>query len=148
MRHWIVLAAVAAVAACVPAVSRADTSVNRVPLSFTSSDMCGVDGEPVALTGQLIIVDTFLSFGEGVYHEREIAQLHLAGFGLVSGDRYIYNATGQLSELTFDNRPALVIDTTRAVMIHAGATTPLDDFYLRMSLHPPDQWSVDESGCR
>jgi len=148
MRHWIVLAAVAAVAAFVPAVSRADTSVNRAPLSFTSYTMCSVDGEPVALTGQMIIVGTFLSFQEGVYHEQGIAQVHLAGVGLVSGDRYIFNASSQLSELTFDNRPVLVIDTTHAVMIHAGETTPLDDFYLRMSLHPPDQWSVDESGCR
>ena len=148
MRNWIVLVAVAAVAACVPAVSHADTTVNRGSLSFTSYDMCGVDGEPVALTGQLVIVDTFLDFGDGVYHEQEIAQVHLAGFGLVSGDRYIYNVSGQLSELTFDNRPALVIDTTQGVMIHAGETTPLDDFYMRMSLHPPDQWSVDESGCR
>jgi hypothetical protein len=148
MRHWIVLAAVAAVAACVPAVSRADTSVNRVPLAFTIFDMCGVDGEPVAVTGQAIFVDTFVDFGDGVYHEREIAQVHLAGLGLVSGDRYIFNASGQLSEFTFDNRPALVIDTSKAVMIHAGETTALDDFYMRMSLHPPDRWSVDESGCR
>src|SRR4051812_43215968 len=148
MRHWIVLFAVVAGAACLPAVSRAEASVDRVALSFTSGDMCGVDGEPVALTGRMIVAHTFVDMGDGVYHERDVAQLHMTGFGLVSGDRYIFNASGQVSEMTFDNRPAIVIDTSQAVMIHAGETTPLDDFYLRMSLHTPGGVYVDESGCR
>ena len=148
MRHWTVLVTVVAMAACLPAVSRAETSVIRVPLSFTGGDMCGADGEPVALRGQMIVVTTFANLGDGVYKERSVAQVHLAGVGLASGDSYIYNASGQVAEMTFDKRPAIVIDTSQAVMIHAGETTPLDDFYLRMSLHTPGGRYVDESGCR
>src|SRR5215213_1951052 len=92
MRHWIVLVAVVTVAACVPAVSRADTTVIHEPLSVTIGDMCGADGESVTATGHVNIVDTLVDLGNSVYHEMQIAQVHLTGVGDISGDRYVYNA--------------------------------------------------------
>lgn len=146
-RPWIMLVVVTAVAAYMPAVSRAGATTTRVPLSFVTNDLCGADGEPIAVSGDMHIVYAFTSQDDGAFHEQQIAQAHLVGIGLVSGDRYIFNATGHIFESTFTSGSSLVMEADRSVQIHAGETTALDDFYMRVSFNPGGYY-VDQSGCR
>jgi hypothetical protein len=146
-RPWIVLVLVIAVAAFVPAISHAGATATRVSLSFLSGTQCGLDGERIAYKGDMSIVYAFTSPTEGVFQEQQIATAHLVGVGLVSGDKYIFNATGHIFESTSANRGSLVMEADRAVEIHAGESTVLDDFYMRMSFNPGGAY-VDESGCR
>jgi hypothetical protein len=145
LRLWLVIL-ITIVAACVPALAHAGATVTRVPLSLTIGDDCGL-GEPIAAEGDMIVVYSFNSLGPDVFHERSIAQTHLRGTGLISGDSYVFNASGHLSESTFNNRGAIVMESDRVVEIHAGETVALDDFFLRMSFNPAGV-IVDESGCR
>jgi hypothetical protein len=134
------------VAACVPAVSHAGATTTRVPLSLTIGDECGVP-EPIAVEGTMTVVDIFNSQGEGVFHERFNAETHLMGTGLVSGDKYVFNASSHLAESTFNNRGALVMESDRVVEVHAGETVALDDFFLRVGFNPAGVF-FEESGCR
>jgi hypothetical protein len=145
-RTWLVLVAAAALSVGVVPLARADTTVARIPLSFVTNDQCGLDGEPIAVEGTMVVVSTFTSNQEDVFREGAIAVTHLVGFGLETGDRYVFNASGHLFESTFSNRASLVMEADRAVQIHAGETTPLDDFHMRSFLNP-DGHVVDESGC-
>jgi hypothetical protein len=142
-----VFAVVTAVVSVAPGPSQADATSTRVPVSFVTGDICGADGEPIAVEGQMHIVYAFTSQDEGVFHEQQIAQAHLVGVGLVSGDRYILNSSSETSESVLSNGNSLVMHTEHAVRIHAGETTPFDDFYMRFTFNPGG-YSVDISGCR
>jgi hypothetical protein len=144
-RVWLVLV-VALIAACVPAIAHAGATVTRVPLSLTIGDECGL-GEPIEAEGHMIVVSTFESHTEGIFHERFVAEAHLLGTGLVTGDRYIFNATGQIAESTFVNGSSMVMESDMVVEIHAGETVPLDDFFMRVAFNPAGH-VFDETACR
>jgi hypothetical protein len=109
-------------------------------------DECGL-GEQIKAEGQMIVVHSFESHAEGIFHERFNAEAHFLGTGVVSGDRYVFNATGHIAESTFENGGSMVMEMDQVVEIHAGETVPLDDFFLRFGFNPAGQ-ITDVAVCR
>ena len=130
----------------VTAAARADATSEWIPVSFVTNSFCGTS-EVIAVEGDMHVVYAFTSQGDGVYHEQQIAQAHLVGYGLESGDMYIFDASGHIVGNYPPNGRSLVLESDHSVQIHAGETTPLDDFYMRVSFNTGG-YSIDVSGCR
>jgi hypothetical protein len=146
-RLWLAILLVLTVAVVLPSISSAGAQSERVAVSFVTADICGAGGEPIAVDGVMHLVHTFTSPADGVSFEEQIAQAHLVGVGLVSGDRYIFNATAHIIGNYVPNGTSISMETDQSVRVHAGESTPLDDFYMRFRITPSDTF-VEIDGCR
>jgi hypothetical protein len=146
-RLWVAVVCALTVAVVLPSTSPAAAQSERVRVSFVTTEICGADGEPIAVDGELHLVSTFTSTAEGVYFEQQIAQAHLVGVGLVSGDTYIFNATGHTVGNYLPNGGSVSMEADQSVQVHAGESTALDDFYMRFSFTPSGTF-VSIEGCR
>jgi hypothetical protein len=143
----VTVAASLTVAVVLPSTSPAAAQGKWVRVSFVTNAVCGADGEPIAVDGEMHLVYTFTSTAEGVYFEQQIVHAHLVGVGLVSGDTYIFNATGHTVGNYLPNGTSVSMETDHSVQVHAGESTSLDDFYMRFSFTPSGTFVAVE-GCR
>jgi hypothetical protein len=147
VKRFVVLAVLVVSALAAPAAASADpTTQANVPISFTTWSQCPeVSSEQVAWEGVMHVTYSYTANPAGGLRELFHGNIHLAGVGLTTGDRYLANGSSNLGENYPVGGGAIVIDVEHFHMIHPGETVSEDDYTSR--IHLTREGFVEQEGC-